>query len=284
MHLLIDGDIIVYRAGFAVQSKKNAMWTEEDEVSYPPVSHALRAAKLMINNILKQCRYDTYQIYLTSDDRSNFRYGIAETKPYKGNRPPEKPIYYHDIRNYLNKYYNAMFVRQQEADDMLGIEQHQRYVTDPNSVAIITIDKDLDMIPGWHFNFVKKKKYYVKEFDALKTFYTQLLTGDSVDNIVGVPNIGPKKADKLLAFATTEEEMLDVVIKAYDYDLDKILENGRLVWIRRQNNELWMSGERKETLIKRLNYLKDQHLESKRRSSKTSSSSSNTSSEKEESK
>jgi 5'-3' exonuclease len=65
------------------------------------------------------------------------------------------------------------------------------------------------------------------------------LTGDNADNIKGLYGIGPKKAEKLLAGCDTEESMWEVVVKAYDNDIDRIIENARLLWLRRYENELW---------------------------------------------
>ena len=91
----------------------------------------------------------------------------------------------------------------------------------------------------WHFNFVKGEWSKVNEFEGIKFFYTQILTGDAADNIKGLHGIGPKKADKLLKDVTTEEDMWDTVIKAYDGDRERVLENARLLWLRRYENELW---------------------------------------------
>ncbi len=103
----------------------------------------------------------------------------------------------------------------------------------------MSIDKDLDMIRGWHYNFVKDKKYLIEDHDAIKHFYTQILTGDRVDNIIGLKGVGPKKAEKILEDCVTEEDMYKAVLKAYDNDETRVLENGQLLWIRRKENQIW---------------------------------------------
>lgn len=225
MRLLIDADILVYRAGFAVRDE--------------PVAHALRATKLMLNSILKRCRYDEYSLYLSADNKSNFRYEVAITKPYKGNRTQPRPLHYNAIRTYLIEVHGAEIVEGMEADDKLGIEQYKHFQEDENSSAIVTIDKDLNMIPGWHFNFVKNLKYFITPLQATRAFYTQLLTGDSTDNIPGLPNIGPVKAAKIIAPCRTEEDMMYAVSKAYDEHIGEgweeyMKEQRELVWIKRE--------------------------------------------------
>jgi 5'-3' exonuclease len=95
------------------------------------------------------------------------------------------------------------------------------------------------MIRGWHYNFVKKEKYFVKEEDTMRTFYKQVLTGDRTDNIEGLKGIGPVKAERILKECKTDREMYEAVLKAYDNNEQRVLENGQLLWIRRQADQLW---------------------------------------------
>lgn len=234
MRLLIDADILVYRAGFAVQG--GAPEDENGTTVYPPTSHALHAAKMMVNNLLNKYEWTSYTLYLTSEDKSNFRYDIAKTKPYKGNRTQGKPIYYEAIREYYENNFNTKMVCGQEADDALGIEGMKH----PGEAIIITLDKDLDMIPGLHYNFVRDEEYWVSRTKAYRNFCYQLLVGDPVDNIIGARGIGPVKAEKALAPCKRDKQkMLQAVYDLYD-DEDLFLEMGRLLWIRRQEGEIWL--------------------------------------------
>ena len=73
----------------------------------------------------------------------------------------------------------------------------------------------------------------------MKFFYQQILTGDKADNIVGLYGIGPKKSEKLLEHCETEEDLWKAVVEAYDGDLDRIVENARLLWLRRYPEQIW---------------------------------------------
>jgi len=66
-----------------------------------------------------------------------------------------------------------------------------------------------------------------------------LLTGDTADNIPGVKGVGPKKAEKAYEGCTNEEEYFDAALKMYDGDLDALVENARLLWLRRKPEEMW---------------------------------------------
>ena len=248
--ILVDGDILVYRAGFAVQSNDDN----------PPVSHALQAVKMMLNNLhyknaagAKDLEQYRTVVYLTSDDSSNFRYKIAKTKPYKGNRTKARPIHYDAIREYLIVYRDAELVFDMEADDALGITQMalsftannalmgQTYLNRDNS-TIVTIDKDLDQIPGWHYNFVKDKRYYVSKRWAYQNFCEAMLKGDAVDNIRGYEGIGPVKARQAMAACRRDKkEMIQAVYDLYvtKYNEEYFMEMGNLLWIRREERTGW---------------------------------------------
>jgi 5'-3' exonuclease len=73
----------------------------------------------------------------------------------------------------------------------------------------------------------------------MKFFYTQILTGDRADNIGGLHGVGPVKASKILQGCETENELWDAVVKAYEGDVEHVLENARLLWLRRYEGEIW---------------------------------------------
>jgi len=110
----------------------------------------------------------------------------------------------------------------------------------PEAAVVCTIDKDMLQIPCWHFNFVKGTWTKVSEAEGSLFFYTQILTGDAADNIKGIYRVGPVKAAKILEGCSTEQELYDACVKAYDGDLDRVLENARLLWLRRYEGEMWM--------------------------------------------
>lgn len=220
---LIDGDILVYRIGF----------TTQDE----PVGIAEARMKMLIDNIITGCDADDYIIYITSTDHSNFRFKIYPE--YKANRKAPKPYWYKELRAFLEFDYAAKPIYGMEADDALGIAQNAGSV-------ICTIDKDLDQIPGKHYDFVKDVQYEVSEENALRFFYYQLLVGDSTDNIPGCKGIGPKKANEALEGVAGHESYtkrcLEYYNKAYGHEgLAKMIQYGQCLKIKRKEDEpLWL--------------------------------------------
>jgi hypothetical protein len=214
---IIDGDILVYRVGFASEDVDEAI--------------CLGRVTALVNEIVYQnLQCDDYKAYITG--RGNFRNDIAVTEPYKGNRKDAKrPVHYDAIRTHLQRL-GAELVEGEEADDAVAIEATK------TGGWIVSIDKDLDQVAGWHYNFVKHEEYYVTEEQGLRNLFTQVLTGDRVDNIIGLKGIGPKKAEKLLQECKTEKEYYDACLKAYDGNQLRVEENLNLLWLRRTPNQM----------------------------------------------
>jgi 5'-3' exonuclease len=219
---LIDGDILTYRIGFSSN--------EPDEEKF-----AISRMGNFVDRLIKVTGIDSYEGYLTG--KKNYRSEIATEQSYKGNRKEaRRPVHYDSLREYLITKWGFKLQEGQEADDAIGIKA---YSLSEDSSCVMTIDKDLDMIRGWHYNFVKEDLYYVTEAQAIKNFYIQILTGDRVDNIPGLKGIGPVKARKILENCTTEKSLFKAVSEKYDHDIDKLTERGRLLWIRRKEKQLW---------------------------------------------
>ena len=108
-----------------------------------------------------------------------------------------------------------------------------------SNFVIASVDKDLDQIAGWHYNFVKKVGYNITPEEGMYRFYKQILTGDSADNIIGIRGVGPVTADKLLSEATDEMEMYSICLEQYEGNEERVIENARLLWLRRYEDELW---------------------------------------------
>lgn len=192
---------------------------------------------------------DDYKGFLTG--KGNYRNEIATTAPYKGQRVADKPIHFEALRNHLTTSWGFVVTSGIEADDAVAIEA---YSVPENETIMVHIDKDLNQLRGWHFNYRKREKYHITEFEGLVNFYTQILTGDRIDNIIGIKGIGPVKAAKILKDCKTEIELYLAVQGAYQEDLldktetvaecvrvseQRILENGQLLWLQRKENDLW---------------------------------------------
>jgi 5'-3' exonuclease len=214
----------------------------QSEVNLEPEGHAIYNAKSLVATTIELAQADQYRLYLSGP--TNFRNDVATTRVYKGNRDAaHKPKHGPAIKEFLQKRYFVDVSVNEEADDVVAYEHYAMWLDDPYETVICSVDKDLDMVPGLHYNFVRDRSYIVTPVEGLRCFYKQLLTGDSTDNIPGLKGIGPKKADAILD-ELQPTGWLHAVTNAYDSQggSDYLLEQGQLLWMRRAPNEMWYPG------------------------------------------
>jgi 5'-3' exonuclease len=226
---LIDADFLAYSVGFAC---------EDDE---DPRVAKNRLTEWLTSIVYMDLKCDDYIAYTTGP--GNFRYEVAKTQPYKGNRKDMKrPKHLDALKEHLKRL-GATETQGIEADDAVSIMAHK----EPNAYFIVHVDKDLNMIPGWHYNPNKCEKYYVEPLEAARNFWMQMLTGDRVDNIPGLAGIGPKKAEKILKDCIDYYDHEAAAWKAYQdkgHDLDYFTEQGRLLWMLTEEGEVWQPATR----------------------------------------
>lgn len=280
--LIVDADSIVFSAGFAVEPAlyqvkvgdkitefrykkemqefvaEQGLTGEEYQwrsVRKPePLPNALHLANTQMRNIC-ELPHGSLEVYLTGKD--NFRYDIATIQPYKGNRVNVKrPYWEKEIRQFLVDNWGAVVVDGEEADDAVAISGTYNY---PNCV-IVSADKDLDNVPGWHRKMKNKDLYFVTPTAARLHFYKQLLTGDNADHIRGIPGVAEKTALKILGDTKSEHKLASKVLDAYyDYHVKQlqaadlpeepevikkhvrreVTETGQLLWMRTEPEEMW---------------------------------------------
>jgi hypothetical protein len=218
--LLIDGDIVCYRTAF---SREPSSLTEYCELADRYITNIVRNASPVIKD---------YQVFLTG--KGNYRKDIAVTKEYKGNRLKEKPEFLEAVRQHLITNHPSNVSVGEEADDQIAIAA----TTLGLDSVICSTDKDFNQVPGWHFNFVKKQRYFVSEAQGLHFFYSQILVGDRADNIEGVFGIGVKTVEKHLAGCKTELAYYNKCVELLGSE-ERVQENGLLLHLRRKEGEMW---------------------------------------------
>jgi len=223
--VLIDGDIIAYRAAFSTEQ----MGSQDTRNKVDDLIQFILDSTVLFPEIGLD-----YVVYLTG--KGNFRHDIAKSHPYKGNRKSvQKPRHLQSARDHMESKYQAIISEGEEADDLIAKEAARL----DYKACVASIDKDMLQLPCWHFNIVRGDYVNVEPFGGIKFFYTQILTGDTADNIVGLWKVGPVKAKKILEEAETEEDLWDCVVKAYDGNQERVIENARLLWLRREEEEIW---------------------------------------------
>lgn len=227
MIALLDADILCYRVGFATDNEHE--------------NTAIETMAVFLEDLLMFDLVDCEEHELFLTGKVNYRHDIAVTAPYKGNRKDvKKPTHLPLLREYLQTAWGASVSDGQEADDDIAIRATEL----GDDAIIVSIDKDFMQVPTWHYNFVKREKKYVTPEEGLRFFYKQILTGDNADNIKGLHRVGDVRATKMLADAKTEQELYACCVEAMG--AERVLENARLLWLRRQPNQLWEPPIEKE--------------------------------------
>ena len=100
--------------------------------------------------------------------------------------------------------------------------------------VVAHLDKDLDCIPGRHFNYRKNVLYEVSPEAGQRHFFKQLIIGDGVDNIPGAKGIGEVKSKRYIGDAVTLEDFQEGTVEAYmqsygDDWYENLQLNGKLI-------------------------------------------------------
>lgn len=204
MLALIDCDIFCYEFGHA---------KGEDNL---PLEWNLVEWRIdaRITQILEATGAEAWDGFLTGP--GNFRDKLATILPYKGNRDRgERPFWYTGVYNHLRDYYPVSVVVGKEADDEIA-DRHDEQCT-----IICSRDKDFKQLPGWHYEWPSYgspsgRLYKIDRIEGRRSLYSQLLQGDTADNILGLFGVGPKSAlVQRLHDLHTEEEMREHVLAEY---------------------------------------------------------------------
>ena len=143
------------------------------------------------------------KVFVALKGTGNFRYDIADDYKAKRKLEPDADDPNPELtkrRRELNEYaYSLGHFKSDncEADDVVSIWAQQALDAGEHFV-IAHIDKDIDMVEGWHYNFTKETLYQICKDQGFRKMCIQMLTGDSTDNIQGLVGVGPKTAEKLL--------------------------------------------------------------------------------------
>jgi len=148
-----------------------------------------------INSIIKNCDSPNSIVYIKGDE--NFRVSYEAT--YKSNRKDNLDPDVKERVKALYEHAKSYCVESDggEADDYvtaMAKECRDKGVT----YVIAHIDKDLNCIPGWHYNFRTGSFTNLYPEEAYLFMMQQMITGDATDGIKGIYGMGPVKAGKYL--------------------------------------------------------------------------------------
>ena len=238
----IDADIVAYQCSCEKKNEPKSF----DEMKYN--------AEILIATIKKLAGASRIKLHLTSHkgDKGG-RFDTAILKEYQANRKDRTntPPMLHQMRDWMKKELRATMHENCEADDGISAAQYSCIRRDRKNLSIIcTLDKDLAMVPGLHLDWRTGSITKVKDFGKIwleektskkdiktkslkgygtKWFWAQMLMGDVVDNISGIPKVwngikfvscGAVKAYELLNPCTNDAEAKQLIKEVYsEYDM-----------------------------------------------------------------
>ena len=189
--LLIDGDILCYKAAWKAQDSID--WEDgEDCQLIADVKIADRYLDRAVATISEALESESIAVCLS--DTVNWRKELwPEYKSNRTNQP--KPVLLDHCKSYFRRNYRTYSWPRLEADDVMGI----RSTYGPESI-IVSSDKDMKTVPGKLYNPDHPEDGVVKisHVDAVYWHMFQTLTGDTTDGYKGCPGIGPVKAKAIL--------------------------------------------------------------------------------------
>ena len=199
----IDADSIIYIIGWSLKDNN------KEELGILDLVHFKCDSTLQY--ILQGAKADKYiGVFSASRSFRNNEYLVAN---YKGTRPqkPEFVIEWEKvIKDYFRDKYGFITFDNLEADDIV-IACKEMFA----DVTICSPDKDLKQVAGTIFDYRMNKIIEVSESEAMVNLYRQLLTGDTSDNVKGVPGLGEVKVNKLFEGLSDPIEFGTVVREQY---------------------------------------------------------------------
>jgi 5'-3' exonuclease len=201
MVYLIDASVYIFRAWFSMPPDLR------DADGNP--THAVYGFARFIGDLIERRQPRYLGVAFDESHGSGHRHALFPA--YKANRepaPPELKRQFALCREFcrhlgVSEYASAEF----EADDLIGTLA-TRVRAEGLRVTLVTRDKDLSQLiaPGDHFwDYSDAAEYAYEEIAARFGVAPErmadylALTGDAVDNIPGVPGVGPKTAAALMA-------------------------------------------------------------------------------------
>lgn len=197
--VIVDADSMIYASAI----------TSED------LSEAKTKLDFAINqslNDLQNQGVEVFSLIICSGSKGNFRKLI--TGSYKANRKSELPELLAPLHKYCIEKWYSQWSYGVETDDLVASLWHKS-TESGNKCIIVSIDKDYMQLPALIWSYRRKEMLNLSELDALRAFYTQMIVGDSADNIKVCNGKGKVFAKKLLSDKTTKYQIVKAVYGVY---------------------------------------------------------------------
>ena len=214
MKVIFDADSLIYASCF---KKKDDREFPED-LFETDVNVAFNKFEVSFERLLdfleEQVNVD--EVVFCNGSKNNFRKDISST--YKLNRTQKRPEILPLLHDMVKLEYNSIYGDGVETDDVVATLAAEDEGHDGNDAdAIMSLDKDYKQFPCWFYDYNYKKRELVKisEQEANENFYSQMIVGDSADNIKVCKGYGKVYAQKLFKDAKNKYSLMNRTYRLY---------------------------------------------------------------------
>lgn len=186
---LIDADYLKY---YVVKDVYDEIQKHGEVIGKYGVDYLHIFVNKRLDEIMESLNAKGYIFCFSGNRKKTFRYYLAVEKEYKGNRSSGSSYEYNGVyedmaavMSIIKERYPVVVYPDLEADDILASLQNEH-------TFIYSHDKDMKQVPGTHYDISFNKIVEVSKEDGFKSICSQMLEGDSADNITGIPGVGKK--------------------------------------------------------------------------------------------
>ena len=274
VRLIIDGDIVAYRAAAVTDGRMYTLKGDPDqawkykadimthcvdrgidvsliELSFfpEPVVNATKIVQQIMSGIVFQLktRFPNTELVVYLTGSTNFRDQI--NPQYKGNRKDlRRPANLKACKKFLVDNYAAEEEHLLEADDMMTILATE---LGSGNCVICSVDKDLKQQEGLHYNFVDDELTEVSYAEGRRLLWQQVISGDSTDNIHSPRGLGKvagvncyKNVDMDTA---TDESLFELATMCYSAKMKKTLDHSDIrCFVEQVYHQVYLLRNRRE--------------------------------------
>lgn len=263
---LLDADFLKYHV-----TAKRAKQIEDEKKSgileiYHKEDPVIVILKNNLNDFFLSRIKDPIIFCFSGASKNIYRYHCAVEKEYKGGRKKDETYEgqlsdMFKVMKYIQDNFMTLLFEDLEADDIVTALQDNDYT------YIASKDKDLKQVPGFHYDFLKNNISEIKSDKAMYNLMYQMISGDNVDCIPGIPGYGPKKAIQILSEENLKPSQYSRRV-FYEYQkkfgqfegIDRFVESWNLIKMRMNRGSYFQSKYRKMFDLKEhlVNQLKQQ--------------------------
>jgi 5'-3' exonuclease len=199
MILLVDADSLIFASCYS-NDKQGQFYTDiEDAIN------KFDQQFMKIVNDLEE-RFEIEKVITFNGSKGNFRKKI--TTVYKANRKKQDlPPLLHDMHDYVKKQYNSVYGYGIETDDLVSAYWFSLSKDlGRENVMIVSIDKDYRQFPAliYNYHYNHREIIDITPEEAMFNFYSQMIEGDTADNVNYFKGKGKKFAKNYLKDCKTK--------------------------------------------------------------------------------